>query len=211
MKIIVFGANSPTAQFMIQQLASTKSVEIYGLIRSNPEELFQNASVSYLTYAISQLEKIRGKIEAADVWISFIGASGLFKARKITTLYSDSATFMLREAEYSKPSRIMWISSGGIVDNPNDGFFFKRILKPFFLKNMYHDMRTMEQRILDSKVNYTIVRPPYLTSGKLPEKVRSTEYFFPDDKTLNRISLGHFLAEELINPKWEKKIVAVST
>jgi hypothetical protein len=43
---------------------------------------------------------------------------------------------------------------------------------------MYHDMRIMEQRIIDSKVNYTIVRPPYLTSGKTPEQVRATEYFF---------------------------------
>lgn len=211
MKIIVFGANSPTAQFMIQQLTSTDSHEIYGLIRSNSEDLYQHNSVNYLPYAISQLEKIRERISNADVWISFIGASGLLKARKVTTLYSDSATFILREAQYSKPSRVLWISSGGVVDNPNDGFFFKRILKPFFLKNMYHDMRIMEQRIIDSKVNYTIVRPPYLTSGKTPEQVRATEYFFTDDKTLNRISLAHFLAEELLNPTWVKKIVAVST
>lgn len=72
-------------------------------------------------------------------------------------------------------------------------------------------MRIMEQRIIDSKVNYTIVRPPYLTSGKTPEQVRATEYFFTDDKTLNRISRAHFLAEELLNPIWVKKIVAVST
>lgn len=196
---------------MIRQLVSTNSIQIYGLIRSKSDELFKHKDISYINYTISQLEKIRAQINAADVWISFIGASGLLQARKITTLYSDSANLLLREAQYSKPSRIIWISSSGIVDNPNDGFLFKWILKPFFLKNMYSDMRAMEQCIIDSKINYTIVRPPYLTDGKLPENVRCTEFYFDDDKSLNRISLACFLAKEIVNPKWEKKIVAVST
>lgn len=82
MKIIVFGANSPTAQFMIQQLASTKSVEIYGLIRSNPEELFQNASVSYLTYAISQLEKSDPKLRQLMCGFPLLGRLGYSRHEK---------------------------------------------------------------------------------------------------------------------------------
>lgn len=211
MKIIVFGANSPTAQLMIRQLASIETNEIYGLIRSTNEALYQHQAVSYINYAISALEKIREYTANADAWISFIGASSLFKARKVTTLYSDSATFMIREAQFAKPERVFWISSGGVVDNPNDGFFFKRILKPIFLNNMYRDMLEMERRIMDTNLSYTIVRPPYLTNGTTPEIVRSTENYFSDDKTLHRISLAHFLVDELLNPRWNKKIVAVSS
>ncbi len=211
MKIVVFGANSPTAQLMLKKLTLIESVEIYGLIRSQSDKLFKHQGLTYLNYGISKLSSIREEISDADTWISFIGASDLFKARKVKTLYSDSTNLIIREAQFSEPKRVIWISSGGVVDNPNDGFIFKRILKPFFLKNMYLDMLEMEKRITESNLNYTIVRPPYLTNGKQEEDVRTIEFYFKDDKSLNRISLAHFLANEIVNPKWLKKIVAVSS
>ena len=211
MKIVVFGANSPTAQLMIKKLSLIESIEIYGLIRSQSEKLFKHHGLTYLNYGIAKLLTIRQDISNADCWISFIGASDLLKARKVTTLYRDTANLIIRESQFSKPKRVIWISSGGVVENPNDGFIFKRILKPFFLKNMYLDMLEMEKRITESNLNYTIVRPPYLTNGKQEEDVRTIEFYFKDDKSLNRISLAHFLANEIVNPKWLKKIVAVSS
>ncbi|MEN9290997.1 MAG: hypothetical protein RLZZ357_840 [Bacteroidota bacterium] len=211
MKIVVFGANSPTAQLLINQLSLIPKCEVFGLIRSEYVELYKHPEVKYIQYSLSKLEKVREYLLNADVWISFIGASNLLKARKTKSLYYDSASAILSESGISTPQRIIWISSSGVIANPNDGFFFKRILKPFFLSSMYHDMRNMEELILESKVTYTIIRPPYLTKSKKIEKIRVQEDFFLDDNTLSRRSLALFILNEILNAKWINKIVAITT
>lgn len=210
MKIVIFGANSPTAQMLIKQLLDEPKTEIIGMVRQINPKLNHGPGIQYIAYQLDKIEEHSAALKNAQVWVSFIGASSLFKARKVTTLYSNAANKIIHAADKINPKRIIWISSSGVVDQPNDGFFFKRILKPLFLENMYKDMLDMEKQILDSNINFTIVRPPYLTNGKKIQKVRAQEFYFNDDQALNRLSLALFLKEELKNEKWLKKIIAVS-
>lgn len=210
MKIVIFGANSPTAQLLIKQLSDDPKIEIIGLVRQKTPDLKSRTGITYSTYILNELGNQDELIQNADVWISFIGASGLLKARQVTDLYSASSLKIIQAASRLHPKRVLWISSSGVVEQPNDGFFFKRILKPLFLKNMYKDMLMMENLITNSELNFTIVRPPYLTNGNKIQKVRSQEFYFNDDQALNRLSLALFLKEEIKNDKWLKKIVAVS-
>lgn len=210
MKIVFFGANSPTAQHLISMLSSNPKNQIIGLVRNQSNELKSTVAIKYIIYTLDAIEKIKDELTDADVWISFIGASGLLKARKVTDLYSKSAQLIIDAARIYKPKRVLWISSSGVVEQPNDGFFFKQILKPLFLKNMYKDMLKMETLITHSDLNYTIIRPPYLTTGKKLQKVRAQEFYFKDDQALNRLSLASYIEEELRVQKWAQKIVAVS-
>lgn len=210
MKVVIFGANSPTAQLLIKQLSDDPKIEIIGLVRQKTPDLKSRTGITYSTYILNELGNQDELIQNADVWISFIGASGLLKARQVTDLYSTSSLKIIQAASRLHPKRVLWISSSGVVEQPNDGFFFKRILKPLFLKNMYKDMLVMENLITNSELNFTIVRPPYLTNGNKIQKVRSQEFYFNDDQALNRLSLALFLKEEIKNDKWLKKIVAVS-
>lgn len=210
MKIVIFGANSPTAQLLINKLLDQPKNDIIAMVREVNSKLIEKPGIKYLKYQLNELDQHSQALADANVWITFIGASGLLKARKVSTLYSNSAQLIIKAAKKLNPKRVLWISSSGVVEQPNDGFFFKRILKPLFLENMYKDMLVMEELIQKSDLNYTIVRPPYLTQGTTIQKVRAQEYFFNDDKSLNRLSLALFLKEELVTEKWSEKIVAVS-
>lgn len=192
MKVVIFGANSPTAQLLIKQLSDDPKIEIIGLVRQKTPDLKIRTGITYSTYILNEFGNQDELIQNADVWISFIGASGLLKARQVTDLYSASSLKIIQAALRLHPKRVLWISSSGVVEQPNDGFFFKRILKPLFLKNMYKDMLVMENLITNSELNFTIVRPPYLTNGNKIQKVRSQEFYFNDDQALNRLSLALF-------------------
>jgi hypothetical protein len=59
---------------------------------------------------------------------------------------------------------------------------------------MYDDMLRMEAMHEQSNLDYTLVRPPYLTKGPPTGKYRiSLNANFTDDKTLRRGDLAHFL------------------
>lgn len=77
--------------------------------------------------------------------------------------------------EENDVKRFICVSAGGLYTNDKMGFFIslltKVALQPI-LKNVYDDMRLMEKEILESQLNYTIVRPPRLTNKLLTKKYR---------------------------------------
>lgn len=72
-------------------------------------------------------------------------------------------------------------------------------------------MRVMEHIVTSSNLDYTIVRPPYLTKGKLTKKYRViVDKWFEDDKDLSRADLAHYLLNCLEDDKISRRIVGVS-
>lgn len=147
-----------------------------------------------------------------DVVVNIVGASGLLEARRVTDLYSVTAGNLVTAMRSAGIARIVAVSSGGVAPQPSDNWFYIHILKRFFLEPMYADMRRMEAILTSSGVRATIVRPPYLTNGKVSGRYRTLlDAPIPDDKTLHRADLAHFLLRvcEEVTP-WEGHWVSVS-
>ena len=111
------------------------------------------------------------------------------------------------------PERILVVTSGGVVEAEGEPWILKKVLKPYFLNPMYADMREMERIIAESQMNYTIVRPPYLTNGKMKQDYRIiVDDWFKDDKVLSRKDLAHFLFTNAIKSEnlYNRRIVGLS-
>jgi len=136
----------------------------------------------------------------------------LLAARKVEDLYSRTTRNLLHAMQANDHRRIVVVSSSGVEPQANDNWFYVHVLKRFFLSNMYADMLRMEQLIVRSDFDYTIVRPPYLTGGALTGTYRiSKGQNFTDDKTLRRQDLAHFLLKVAENPtEYARMRVAVS-
>lgn len=69
----------------------------------------------------------------------------------------------------------------------------------------------MEAARRASSVEWTIVRPPYLTKKPLTGQYRlSRGKNFDDDKDLGREDLPHFLLREATAPDYVREMVAIS-
>lgn len=102
--------------------------------------------------------------------------------------------------------------NGAHPGTPYDGWFYTNVLKPLFLGNMYEDMQRMENVLEASGIDYTIVRPPYLTKGPPTGAYRVQRHEnFRDDKSLSRGNLAHFLLRAATEPgAFSRMKVAIS-
>ena len=157
----------------------------------------------------SLFDALDGDIDAV---VTIVGASGLLEARKVTDLYSVSARNLIRAMQARGLDRLIAVSSSGVEPQANDGWFYVNVLKRFFLNPMYEDMQRMESLIEESPLNYTIVRPPYLTKGEATGQYRIRKGGnLADDGSLRRGDLAHFLRETAENPtEYARMVVAVS-
>lgn len=217
MKIALLGASSKTGLEFIELASKDSSVEVHAFVR-NPQKLKKsiknlpnNLSIhQFDVYGSNEWEEI---LKECKIWVSIVGISGLMAARKPRALYKNTANLLLSLSIKYNPEKLFVVTSGGVVEAEGEPFILKYILKPYFLNPMYSDMREMEKIIQESKINYTIVRPPYLTTGKLKGEYRIIlDDWFKDDKVLSRKDLAHFLFTNAIDPNnlYNRKVVGIS-
>ncbi|MEO0559377.1 MAG: NAD(P)H-binding protein [Bacteroidota bacterium] len=212
MHIALIGATGGSGRHLID-LALDKGHRVTALART-PAKLQDVASRIEVRQADgrdrdSLYDALDGPIDAV---VTIVGASGLLEARKVTDLYSVSADNLIDAMTARGLDRLIAVSSSGVEPQENDGWFYVNILKRFFLNPMYEDMQRMESLIQASSLNYTIVRPPYLTKGPPTGRYRIRKGGnLPDDASLRRGDLAHFLRRAVEEPEeFSQTIAAIS-
>jgi putative NADH-flavin reductase len=201
MNIALIGATGGTGRaFIDQALAAGHTVTA---LARTPAKLQSVADrVEVLQCDSRDVESLKRALSRPfDAVVCIVGASGLLEARKVTDLYVKTAENLELAMQSVGLCRLVVVSSSGVQPQENDNWFYVHVLKRFFLQPMYDDMLRMENRVRASPLDYTIVRPPYLTSGPVSGNYRvSTTGHFKDDKSLSRADLAHFLLRTVAEP-----------
>jgi putative NADH-flavin reductase len=212
MKIAILGSTGGTGIELINQ-GLALNYKIVAMAR-NPENLTvidPHPNLEIKQGNIFNIESISNVISGCDVVISSIGISSIFKARKPNGVYSKGTANLIEAMKATGVNQLIAISSSGVEPSPTDPFIFKKIIKPIFLDKMYEDMLVMESSLKASQLDWTIVRPPYLTNGPQTASYRiSIDENFKDDKDLSRADLAHFIINKTISKQYSKKVIAIS-
>jgi putative NADH-flavin reductase len=212
MKIALIGATGGSGRFFLQ-LATDAGHEVTALAR-RVEKLAEWKDRVELRQAdghdAASLKAALGP--EIDVVVNIVGASNPLQARKVIDLYSATATHLVDAMQHHGIGRLISVSSSGVEPQENDHWLYTHVLKRFFLQPMYDDMLRMEAILRGSGIDFTIVRPPYLTRGAPTGEYRvSVNANFTDDETLRRGDLAHFLLRACEDPQtWSKSMVALS-
>lgn len=151
-------------------------------------------------------------LAGCEVVIDVVGISGLLAARRGTEIYSSSVRALLDAAPEAGFGRIVLVTSGGVVEQPGDGWFYTHILKKHFLEPTYRDMRRAEDLLRGGDLDWTIVRPGYLTGDKQRTDYRvAIDRPLDDDGSLSRWSLGHALVHRALAKDAVGHTLAVAT
>jgi uncharacterized protein YbjT (DUF2867 family) len=161
---------------------------------------------------VQDKESLAKALKGADAVVSCLGIGGLMAARKAGTLLSDGMTNVIEAARSCGVGRLVAVSSVGVVDDPTEGFVYRRILKPFFLRNLYDDMAVMEERVRSSGLAWTLLRPPLLidkpATGKFKTQVGGN---VPGARTLPREDLARFIISCIEQNRHVGEVVGLST
>ena len=107
-------------------------------------------------------------------------------------------------------TRLVAVSCAGVEDDPNLGFFARRIVAPFARRAAFADLRLMETTIQESGLVWTIVRPAPLTDGPRTGLFRANERFLPDGaREISRADVADFMHRIVVDERTIRKIAAI--
>ena len=212
MNIVIFGATGPTGRLLLQQgLSGDYSYTITAVAR-RPEAIeLHHERLRVVRGDVLDTASVEQAITGQDAVITVVG--GQYTFIKPVTLYSIGAQNIVNAMEKLQVQRLVAVTSGGTnpVHDTHEGFVFGRIIKPIIGRTLYADMRRMEQIVMASPLDWTIVRPARLINIPEVGKYRIGEgYVLPDGGATSRADLADFMLQEVQRNQHLKQGVAIA-
>ena len=165
---------------------------------------------------VFDLSSVEQAVAGQDAVLSTLGVP---YSRKTITLYSQGTAHIVQAMNHYGVRRLVCVSSSATdpltrFHDTQGGFIFEKILKPFFTlvigRTLYADMKRMETLVMNSHLDWTIVRPsglfetPAVTDYQVAEAYISGRY-------TSRADLADCMLQQLTNDQYVHKAVAVAT
>jgi putative NADH-flavin reductase len=215
MNIAIFGANGPTGRLLTEQaLAAGHTVTAF--TRHADAFPLRHEQLRVVQGDALDLAAVNTAVAGQDAVLSTIGTK---YSRKPITLYSVAIGNVIQAMHDNGVHRLACVSSS--VTDPvtrsrdtGGGVVFEKVIKPFVTnvigKTMYADLFRMERLVIDSDLDWTIVRPSGLFETTAVTEYRLAEDFLPEHFT-SRTDLAAFLLEQATSDQYVHRTVAVAT
>jgi putative NADH-flavin reductase len=208
-KVVVLGANGGIGGQAVE-MALKQGHSVTAILRTPSTLTLTHPNLIAVKGDILKPETWEQYLENKDVVISAIGAT----TRKETTLYSQGARNLLNAMKKTGANRVFFISASGLDVNPSHSLFIrwatKYALQRLF-KNMYADLRQMEQIVKESDLNWTILRPPRLTNKPFTGRYRfAINHFLKAGLSISRADLAHYMLGNATNETIYRRTVEVA-
>lgn len=196
MNILIVGATRGIGRALVEQaLASGNSVTA---LARHPERLAAQHE---------RLGKVRGDIlDAQSLSGAMAGQNAVCCAIGVSTPWAQPGVFskgterLLQAMKSNAVRRLICVTGIGAGDSKgHGGFLYDRVFFPLLLKSVYADKDAQEALIRAADVDWTIVRPGFLTNGPLTRRYRVlTDLAGVSAGKISRADVAHFILEELL-------------
>lgn len=157
MKLTIFGATGGTGRELVEQ-ACAAGHDVTAVVRS-PGGLESGPRLTVVT-----ADEITPTIAGRDAVLTAIGV----RDRGPTTIQTDTTRGIITAMRATGVSRLVCVSNSG-MHTEGDGLPTRTFVKPILRRVLRHgfaDMRRMEELVMASELDWTILRPPRLTGGR---------------------------------------------
>jgi putative NADH-flavin reductase len=210
MKLAILGATGATGNCLTDQ-ALAAGHDVTAIVR-DPARLTVPAHrrLRSLTADVMDPAAIIPGIAGADAVISAVGPHGTGP----TTVIQHSLRSIIQAMEKTGTRRLLEVS-GSIVTDEGESPYMRYLLKPIarrtFLRHVSADMRRGEDEIRDSDLDWTIFRPPSLTSKPAKGTYRTAiDRNLPHGFTISRADLAACMLTLLNDPATVRRHVSIA-
>jgi len=215
MNIVVFGANGRTGKLLTKQ-AVAEGHAVTAVTRHPETFPLRNARLQVMRGDVFDLSSVEKAIAGQDAVLSTLGVP---YSRKPITLYSQGTAHIVQAMNHYGVRRLVCVSSSATdpqtrYHDTGGGFIFEKILKPIIInsigRTLYADMQRMETLVMNSDLDWTIVRPSGLFETPTVTDYQVAEAFIRGMYT-SRADLADCMLHQLTTDQYLQKAVAVAT
>ena len=206
MKVAIVAASGMTGTQLIEQ-ALLAGHEVIGLARTPENIKSDDPRVTKRRGDAFDAQSIIDGLKGADAVITSVGKRDLFDKRYNLSTAAHEA--VIAGMHKHNIRRLLVISSTGAARIKRDGI--QRNIYLFLRRKYYADMYQMELQVMNSGLDVTVLRAPYLVDEGAPGKYHVIEEEdYPVGINITRSNLANFLINELENRQWNKRVIAVA-
>lgn len=206
MKVLILGATGSIGRQIVQQ-ALQAGHEVTALCRTPAKLDIQHAGLRTVKGDVLDQESIRNAMSGQDAVMVALGAGAAGSIRATGTANTIAAM------KACGVTRLVCLSSLGVGDSrANLNFVWKYLMFGLLLRRAYADHVEQEKHVMDSGLDWTIVRPAAYTDGPLTETFRHGFAAETDDLTLkiSRADVAFFMLRQLHDVTYLRKTPGLS-
>ncbi len=164
---------------------------------------------------VFDLASVEQAICGQDAVLSILGVP---YSNKPITLYSKGIAHIIRAMNRYKVRRLVCVSSSALdpysrYHDTGGGFIFEKIMKPFIIniigRTSYDDIQKMEMLVMNSDLDWVIVRPSGLFETAEVTDYQVAEAFI--GRYTSRADLADCMLKQITDNQYLHKTVAVAT
>lgn len=207
MKVVVFGASGKTGREVVRQ-ALARGFSVTAFVRQTARLPLAHANLRLVAGEITDARAVAKVMSGQTGVISTLGVG--------TPLQHDPSVIdgvrtIARAAEHASIARLIYLSFIGVSQSrPAAGFVLAR-LAASVLRHETADHEIKEAAVAGSFVDWTIVRPPKLTNGRLTATYRIGEDIRARSPLplMSRADVADFMLQQLTDRAFIRKAVRI--
>jgi putative NADH-flavin reductase len=209
MHILVFGASGGTGQQVVKQAIERFGYTVTAFARNPDNFPLEHEKLHVVKGDILDKESVKAAVKGKDAVLSTLGVNELQK----NTILSDGTQNIVEAMQEDGVKRFICETTMGLGETRQQiGLFWNLVLIPFVLGNVMEDKERQEQKIMDSSIEWVIVRPSGLTDQPLTENYKAG--FGPRERNLkmriSRADVADFMLKQLENNEYLHQAVSLS-
>ncbi|NJN39052.1 MAG: SDR family oxidoreductase [Acaryochloridaceae cyanobacterium CSU_3_4] len=207
MKLLIFGSGSIGRQLVEQALEQGYTVTAFA---RDPAKLdLQHTHLQVTQGDVMDLASVERAVQGQDAVLCVLGSAG----KRQGTIRSEGTRQIIQAMEKAGIQRFICQTTLGAGDSwENLNFFWKYIMFGILLHEVFADHETQERYVMQSHLDWTIVRPGAFVEGPRTGNYR---YGFPsNDKTsklkISRADVADFILKQLTDESYLHKTPSLS-
>ena len=220
MKLTIFGATGGIGGQLVTQAAAAGH-DVTAVVRSQ-RQLSAAARVVVADLAAPDPAVLESAVRGADAVLSGLGA----RSASDVGVASRGTRAIVEAMQAESVRRIVVVSAAPIgtvpspgrprppKHDPGDGFFTRHLLSPLVkaaFGKTYADLALMEDVLAGSGLDWTVVRPPRLTSGPLTGAYRTaTGQNLRHGLLVSRADVAHLMLRVIAQPDTVKQVIGIA-
>jgi len=196
MKVVVFGATGRTGRLLVEG-ALARGHDVTAFVRAPNKLGALRDRVRVVQGDVLDGGAVSDAVDGQEAVLVALAGGGTKAAEQVN---AQGTLNVIRSMQRYSARRLVVLSAGGAQPerDPNLPWFFERIVKPLFLKNVLADLRRMEISVRQSELDWTLVRAAQLVDGPARGAYRAEPgYSMPGGTKIARADVAAFMLDEL--------------
>jgi putative NADH-flavin reductase len=209
MKVLVIGGSGKTGRQLIAQ-GLERGHAVTAMVR-NPSSIKRpDPRLNVLAGNVLDKESLTAALAGQDAVLCALGHKKFILK---TSILSRGTANLIKAMKRQHLQRLFCITSLGINDSRfRLGLYYSLFVVPFILYYYFRDKEKQERLIMDSGLDWTIIRPGQLTNGQRRSKyltgVNLGHHVLT--KYISRADVAHFMWEILENNRHTREISGIT-